>query len=161
MKRLILVRHGKSSWEHDVIDHERPLKERGFSDGNLVSTAYKEAHENPEVIWTSDAKRALTTAVIFKETLKMSDDKFFENHKFYTFDGRDLKHIIKGCEDHINSLMVFGHNHAMTDVANALGDKAIDNVPTTGLTIIDFDVERWTQIKHGKTIATIFPKDLK
>lgn len=26
MKKLILVRHAKSSWEYDVIDHERPLK---------------------------------------------------------------------------------------------------------------------------------------
>ena len=161
MKRLILVRHGKSSWEHDVIDHERPLKNRGFEDGRKVAEAYKDAHDNPDFMWTSDAKRAHTTAIIFKENLLFDDNKFIVKSKLYTFDDRDLFQIIKGCEDSVNSLMVFGHNHAMTYVANNLGDQYIDNVPTTGLVIIDFDVERWTQIKKGKTVNTLFPKDLK
>lgn len=37
MKNLILIRHAKSSWEHDVIDHERPLKDRGITDTNMIS----------------------------------------------------------------------------------------------------------------------------
>ena len=37
MKKLILVRHGKSSWEYSVSDRDRPLSERGINDALLVS----------------------------------------------------------------------------------------------------------------------------
>lgn len=36
MKKLIIVRHAKSSWEHNLPDHERPLNQRGFNDADLV-----------------------------------------------------------------------------------------------------------------------------
>ena len=161
MKRLILVRHGKSSWDNDLPDRERPLKKRGFGDGKLVAEAYKKQLGNPELVWTSDATRAHTTANIFKDILEIPDNTFHVKPRLYTFDERDLLHIIKGCEDSVDSLMVFGHNNAMTSLVNALGDKFVDNVPTTGLTIIDFDVPRWTKISEGKTILTLFPKHLK
>lgn len=161
MKRLILVRHGKSSWEHDVIDKERPLNQRGMDDGPLVARAFKAKFENPDKVWTSDAVRASTTANMFKDILDISNENFEMKPKLYTFEQSKLTHHIRGCEEHVDTLMVFGHNEAMTSVVNDLGDTYIDNVPTTGLTIIEFDVKRWTQIKDGKTIATIFPKDLK
>jgi phosphohistidine phosphatase len=161
MKRLILVRHGKSSWETNLPDRQRPLKSRGKKDGILVSKAYKETYENPQLVMTSDAVRANTTANIFKATLEIPEDKFIVDPKLYTFDERELKHIIKGCKDSINTLMVFGHNNAMTFLANELGSEYIGNIPTTGLVIIDFKVDRWTQIKEGSTITTIFPKYLK
>jgi len=161
MKRLILVRHGKSSWEHDLEDRERPLTKRGLSDGPMVAEAFKKEYALPEMIWTSDAVRANTTADIFKDVLNISDSNFEVKPKLYTFDEKKLKHHIRGCEESINTLMVFGHNDAMTSLVNNFGDKYVGNVPTTGLTIIDFDVERWTQVKKGTTVTTIFPKDLK
>jgi len=161
MKRLILIRHGKSSWETNLPDRQRPLKSRGKTDGILISKAYKESYKNPELVLTSDAVRANTTANIFKATLEIPDDKFIVDPKLYTFDERELKHIIKGCKESVDSLMVFGHNNALTFLANDIGSEYIDNIPTTGLVIIDFKVERWTQIKEGQTIKTIFPKHLK
>ena len=147
MKRLILVRHGKSSWETNLPDRQRPLKSRGKTDGILISKAYKESYKNPELVLTSDAVRANTTANIFKATLEIPDDKFIVDPKLYTFDEREL--------------MVFGHNNALTFLANDIGSEYIDNIPSTGLVIIDFKVERWTQIKEGQTIKTLFPKHLK
>ena len=41
MKELILIRHAKSSWKYNVIDHERPLTDRGLEDAMLVSNYLK------------------------------------------------------------------------------------------------------------------------
>ncbi len=62
MKRLIAVRHGKSSWQHDVRDHDRPLKKRGITDGHLIGAAFKNLAYQPDEIWSSTAARALQTA---------------------------------------------------------------------------------------------------
>ena len=41
MKELILIRHGKSSWDYPVSDKDRPLQERGINDAHLVSNTFK------------------------------------------------------------------------------------------------------------------------
>ena len=67
MKTLYMARHAKSSWEHDVIDHERPLKKRGNKDAKLVSKHVAPLVETPQLIVSSDATRALSTAMYFKK----------------------------------------------------------------------------------------------
>ncbi len=161
MKRLILVRHGKSSWEHNLDDEKRPLKKRGYRDGDLVGTAFKEFVESPLIIWSSPAIRALETAKIFKEKLNLGDEDFSIKPSLYTFSSRDLFSQIQQCDAEIEQLMVFGHNPAMTVLVNDLGDKSFDSVPTTGLTIIDFKTNSWKDLKDGKTILNLFPKNLR
>ncbi|MFO8148580.1 MAG: SixA phosphatase family protein [Bacteroidota bacterium] len=161
MKRLILVRHGKSSWEHNLEDEQRPLKKRGFKDGELVSTAFQEFAEYPLIIWSSPAVRALETAKIFKKILNIKDEHFFIKPSLYTFSSRDLFSQIQHCDPEIENLMVFGHNPAMTVLVNDLGDKAFVSIPTTGLTVIDFKTNSWKDLKDGKTILNLFPKNLR
>ena len=161
MKKLILVRHGKSSWEEDLPDDERPLKKRAYKDAALVLNAFSGFCEKPLKIWSSYATRALTTAEIFKERLEVADDDFTVKDKLYTFDTKALLKIIKTCDDEVETLMVFGHNPAITGVANKLGDQHFSNVPTTGLCMIELESEKWQEIQKGKTLMYLFPKNLR
>ena len=160
MKRLILVRHGKSSWEHDVTDDKRPLIKRGIKDGELIANAFEKHFNKPVIVWSSPAVRALETAKIFKEKLQIEDRDFFIRTGLYTFDMNDLLKQIESCDSQVQTLMVFGHNPAMTGLVNRLGDQYFENIPTTGLTVIDFETESWKELKKGKTILNLFPKDL-
>lgn len=161
MKRLILVRHAKSSWEFDVIDHARPLKQRGINDAHLVASAFKLLNITFDYVISSDATRALSTANIFREILSINDTIFKLDHNLYDFSGELLTKTIKYCSNAIESILVFGHNHALTAFVNAYGTKYIDNVPTSGLTILEFEIDNWSDLKKGTTIKTIFPRDLK
>lgn len=161
MKILYLVRHAKSSWKHDVDDHKRPLKERGERDGELVSNKVKTEIEPPQKLISSDATRALSTAHYFKEALDIDDENFETNHDLYDFSGQNVMRIIKSLDDTFDSVMIFGHNHAFTSVVNMLGNEYIDNVPTCGFVMLQFEESKWSQITTGKTIKTIFPRDLK
>lgn len=161
MKRLSLVRHGKSSWKHDLPDDKRPLKKRAYRDGEVVIKTYKEFYTPKAMFWSSPAVRALETAKMFKEQLEVPDEYFKIKESLYTFDQEDLLKIIKSCEDSIEKLVVFGHNPAMTGLVNQLGDKGLDNLPTTGLCVIDFEVDSWKDIKKGKTLLTLIPKELR
>ncbi len=161
MKRLILVRHGKSSWEQEVDDKKRPLKNRGVKDGTLVANAFSKFNDRELFVWSSPATRALETARIFKEILNIPDNNFHINSSLYTFNSKDLLQEIQNFTVNVDNLMVFGHNPATTNVVNQLGDKYFDNIPTTGLTVIDFEAHTWENIKTGKTILSLFPKNLR
>lgn len=161
MKKLILVRHAKSSWKHDVIDHQRPLKDRGINDSNLVSEFLNKKDLKVDLVLCSDAVRTTMTADIFISNLNIEKSNVQFNHGLYDFAGADLVRVIKSCNNAVNSLMVFGHNHAITAFVNTYGDKYVDNVPTSGVTVIEFDIDTWDNLKVGKTIFTIFPRDLK
>lgn len=161
MKTLTLIRHAKSSWKHDVIDHERPLNKRGASDAELISKYLKASFLKPDLVLSSDANRAKTTAGIFVENLGIDRHLVKLNHNLYDFSGYNFIEEIKNCKDTIIDLMIFGHNHAITSFVNTYGDTYIDNVPTSGVVILKFDIERWKDVKPGKTLKTLFPRDLK
>ena len=161
MKKLILVRHAKSSWEYDVIDHERPLNERGVSDANMVSKALKTNHLNIDLILCSNSARTTSTANIFVNNLNLNTIPIVFEYDLYDFAGSNLVQVIKDCKSDVTNLMVFGHNHAITAFVNTYGDKFIDNVPTCGVTIIEFNITNWHDLNKGKTINTLFPRDLR
>lgn len=161
MKKLILVRHGKSSWENNLPDEKRPLKKRGYTDAELIINAFKLYANKPIKLISSKAVRALETAKLFKKRLSVADENFEIIERLYTFDEDELLSVIKEQDDAEDKLMVFGHNPAMTVLVNLLGDKAIDNLPTTGLVVIDFDVNSWKEIKKGKTLLNLFPRTFK
>ena len=61
MKKLILIRHAKSSWSFDVSDRDRPLTEKGIRKTEKISIASKKIFFNAEVFYSSPANRALHT----------------------------------------------------------------------------------------------------
>ena len=161
MKTLYLVRHAKSSWEFDLTDHERPLNDRGLRDAPRVA-AHVAAHmEKPDLIISSDAMRAKTTAFFFAKAFSIDENDIVLNHKLYDFNGGQLVQEIRACDASVSCLMVFGHNNAMTSVVNTYGDRYTDNVPTSGFTAICFDTENWADISQGKTIFSCTPKELR
>ena len=161
MKILYLIRHAKSSWEFDISDHERPLKKRGIKDASLIGDRLKSLIQPVDLVMSSSATRALRTAEIITEALDISYDAIEVNANLYDFDGRQVMEIIKNCPDRYDSLMIFGHNHALTLLANNLGNERIENVPTAGVVGISFEEDSWKKITSGKNLLTLFPKTLK
>lgn len=161
MKKLILVRHGKSSWNENVRDHDRPLKKRAVKDANLVISAFQSHLKTPLVIWSSSAIRALETAKIFKEQLQVENENFFVKEELYTFSKDDLLKTLQTCDDSVDELMVFSHNPGITKAVNELGNRVFDNIPTTGLTLLEFQINSWKDLRNGKTMLYLFPKNLK
>jgi phosphohistidine phosphatase len=161
MKTLLLVRHGKSSWEYAVSDKDRPLLERGINDALLVASSLKSLNLKIDAVFSSPANRALHTCMIFLRQLNFDFDKFQVTNELYDFSGDDVLHTIRSFDNKLATVMIFGHNPAFTHIANSLGNTYIDNVPTTGLVQLQFEVENWTSIKKGATIKQVFPKNLK
>lgn len=161
MKKLILMRHGKSSWDYNVGDRDRPLLERGIRDADLVSIAFKELNSAIDAVFSSPANRALHTSTIFLRNLDYPLSQFQVVNNLYDFSGDDVLQFVKNLDDSLQTVLVFGHNHAFTHIANSLGNTYINNVPTSGLVELIFSENAWAEITKGTTGKMIFPKHLK
>jgi len=161
MKTLYIIRHGKSSWEFDLDDHRRPLNKRGLTDADLVGKELKNRVKSVDLVLSSDAERAKTTAKIIVDHLGLPEEMFKLESNLYDFSGHQVIEVIKNCNDEINTLMIFGHNHAFTSIANLYGDTVIDNLPTAGVVEIQFNIDHWKDINVGITVLTVFPKELR
>lgn len=161
MKSIVLVRHGKSSWEFNVPDAQRPLKQRGIKDAQLVANEFFKSHKIPSQIFSSPANRALSTCKIFVQTFNLSENSISVEDDLYDFGGESVINFIKNLPNSYDDIMIFGHNHAFTSIANIFGDKFIENVPTSGLIKLKFDIDNWKDLKQGTTELIIIPKELK
>lgn len=161
MKNLILIRHAKSSWETPIQDIDRPLLQRGIMDAHLVSSSILKYIPKTFLLWSSVAKRAADTALIFAQNISFPIENIVYKDDLYTFDENQLEKVIKSCDNLYESVILFGHNEAITNFVNKFGDCILPNVPTSGFVSIQFDDDQWSHIKNGRILKTIFPKDLK
>jgi phosphohistidine phosphatase len=161
MKNLILIRHAKSSWEAPLKDFDRPLVKNGIQDAHLVSSNITHFLPKAFLIWSSPAARASETAIIFAQNIFYPIESIVYKEELYTFDEFQLEKVIKSCDTIFESIILFGHNEAITNFVNKFGDVFVDNVPTSGFVSIQFETDSWKKINNGKTQKIIFPKDLK
>ncbi|HPW98571.1 MAG TPA: histidine phosphatase family protein [Flavobacterium sp.] len=159
MKQLILVRHAKSSWDLPVQDFDRPLSNRGIQDAHLISSKVINYLPETFIIWSSAAKRAMETAIIFTQNFSCPIESIIFKKELYTFDLTKLETIIKNCNDQFDNLILFGHNEAITHFVNKFGNVTVDNVSTSGFVSITFETNSWKAISNGKTNKIILPKD--
>lgn len=161
MKRLYLARHAKSSWnEKGVSDHERGLNARGKRDAPHIGEVLYNNNYFPDIIYSSSAKRALTTANIIAEKLEYPIESIVVKDRIYEAATRDLVNIINEIDDKFESAMLFGHNPTFTVLSNLLTDKYIDNMPTCSVAVINLSVNSWKEVESdcGKLIAFEYPK---
>lgn len=161
MKRIILVRHGKSSWDYQVSDKDRPLKERGINDAHLVSKKFNNEDITIDFAYSSPANRALHTAMIFLRNLDYDLKRFEVTEHLYDFSGDSVKNHIQNLSNEFETVLIFGHNYAFTNLANNWGNHYIENLPTSGLVQIEFTADQWKSLAKGKTVQTILPRQLK
>ena len=146
MKRIYLVRHGKSDWDDlNLNDIERPLKERGVANSLEMGEHLKELKWVPELIMSSPAVRAYETAKIIAEQLDVTGAQFKVDAKLYLPDFPTVLKIILYLSDGLNSIMIIGHEPSLSNLINHFIRTPIDAVVTGSLTVLDFKVKKWRE----------------
>ena len=146
MKKLILFRHAKSSWSHDVSDRDRPLTEKGIRKTEKISITSKNIFFNTEVFYSSPANRALHTASIIINQLNLSFRNLHVEEDLYTFESSKLIKFIRDIPNSFSNVICVGHNPAFTNVTNLLSDSNIEHLPTSSWAEITFSQNSWTDI---------------
>jgi len=149
-KKIFIVRHGKSDWSTpDMPDIDRPLKPRGVRDAYKMAKLMKQKKEQVDFIISSPATRAIHTAIIFSRVLQIPEKNILIEYALYMADSVSLKEYCHKISDEYNGVMIVGHNPGFTNFANKFTPSEINNVPTSGLVILDFDCNSWKDIDQG------------
>lgn len=166
MKKLMLVRHAKSDWGNEALkDIDRPLASRGYEDAYFMSKWFKETYPIPDQLISSAASRALNTALIFAREFNIRESSVKIEEKIYETNVDVWLKIISQFDNRFNSIMLFGHNPVMTNLANELNTELLfDNAPTCSVISLGLDIKEWKEIlskKEGKLLNYKFPKSFK
>jgi phosphohistidine phosphatase len=154
MKKVYLIRHAKSSWDHQNLrDIERPLNERGMRDAPFMAKMLKGKGIRPEVLISSPAIRALMTASFFKIEFGLDGEDLHVRDEIYESLPATLIHLITMLPEDYDTIFLFGHNPDLTSLANLFTKKYIDNIPTCGVIGIHSHVDRW--IDFSPVTATV------
>ncbi|MCC7478446.1 histidine phosphatase family protein [bacterium] len=150
MKTLLLLRHGKSDWQHADIesDYERPLAPRGVKAAKRMAEVIEEHDLIPELIISSPAKRALTTARLIET--QIGDVEVEENEDIYDADLNALLNVVHSLPDDVDRIMLVGHNPGFEDLTNTLSGREDTVLKTCNMAILNARrLSSWAEATEG------------
>jgi phosphohistidine phosphatase len=151
MKKLIILRHGKSDWnDPEMDDYDRFLTARGIENSNEMGKFILKKGGKPDLIISSSAKRAFQTAVLVAENLNYSTTEIVKEDRFYLASSDTILRLLMKSRDEISSILMVGHNPGLTDLINKLGVR-LDNLPTASAVCFEFEIENWSNLNPKKS----------
>ena len=151
MKTIYFIRHSKAE---DKVpgqsDFDRDLATKGNQDAQLMGKKQKMQGIQPDLILSSSALRALNTAKVFADALEYQHEKIRTDDKLYEANADQILECIYELDNNHSTILVFGHNPAISEVAIELSHEKADILPTTGIACFEFDVNNWEDIAADK-----------
>lgn len=164
MKTLVLIRHAKSDWDHpDLSDKERPLNARGLHDAPMMAKIIAGMGNRPDLIISSPAVRALTTAKFFAEAFHIHVNEILVKDTIYESGGSAIIYMLNEIDDKYNTVYLVGHNPIITGLAHHFTDSNISSMPTCSVVAIEFNLGQWKDLgdSKGKMKFYEYPKKHK
>lgn len=163
MKNLYIVRHAKSSWDFpELPDAERPLIEKGINNTKKIIKELNEKKITVGILVSSHTKRAYETSKLIATGINFPVEKIEVSNNVYQADRDEIFNIVFSQNDELDSLMIVGHNPALTQFANLFLEEKIDLLPTSGVISLSFETGKWIEVIKAKceTNFILFPKML-
>jgi phosphohistidine phosphatase len=150
MKTLLILRHAKTQSDAPAGDHARELTERGQRNATAMGAHIHNLIGTPDTIITSDATRAQQTAEIVALAVDFAAPLTVEP-RIYAADLENLLAVVRRIPDEVQIAIIIGHNPGFEELAAALAGNPEHEVrlPTSGLAVLEFDVERWDSVRAG------------
>lgn len=159
MRRLLLMRHGKSDWDTSFErDHDRPLSDRGVRSARLMGRLLSGRGMEPQLVISSTAVRARTTAWLASESGSWAapvelDERLYESGPGGVIDSaREAPDVAR--------LMLVGHQPTWGLLIERLVGEWVE-MKTASVAVIDFEMPGWSGLGGGSgTLVEVFhPRD--
>ena len=146
MKTLFLVRHAKSSRDDTTLpDKDRPLNDRGKRDAPRMAKRLAKREVKVDLILSSPARRAITTAQIFADKLDYQLKNIAVDDRLYPGAADDVLNILHKLANKWDRVMLVGHNPALADLAHYLSADIIQ-MPTCAVAEFTFEAKLWQRV---------------
>jgi phosphohistidine phosphatase len=171
MRTLMLLRHAKAVRPVGAIRYQdRPLAPRGLKDAPEIG-AYMGKHKLfPDRVLVSPSKRTRETWALLAPALGKRTRATFDG-RIYEASPHAIFNLVQETGTAAPALLIVGHNpslHHLTVALIASGDlgaraKLLENLPTSGLVVIEFPFDDWGKLhaEAGRLTHFVTPKSIK
>lgn len=162
MKNLFLLRHAKSSWDDLALgDFDRPLSKRGISNAMLLAKYLEKQQVTFDLVISSPSERTQSTLDLVLSYLNPSPAIILKE-SIYHASASTLTQLIKEQDEHINNLLVIGHNPGLHILIESLTHESIIKLPTCAFAKLT-NFNHWKDLDAGilDLESLITPKELK
>jgi len=159
MKELYILRHADAvKGGSEIADFDRQLSKVGIAEARFIGKKCKDSFLVPDVIYSSSARRALTTAIILAEEINFVQDKMVILPQLYDIYPDQMMEIILATSDEHSKVMLVGHNPVLSVFLNLFTLEGVYHLPTGTLVKITYsNIDNWKGIKDVKgTIESIW-----
>ena len=153
--RLVLMRHAKSAYPDGVIDHDRPLSERGLRDANasrlwLAGKGRQILGPKPKIL-VSTAMRTQQTWLCIQPAFDDADSE--SSAAIYEAAVSSLVDLCAPLIESGRSTLLIGHNPGVELLADFLSDPARstsswtrrEKYPTSAIAALSFIDDSWAR----------------
>ena len=146
MKKLLLLRHAKSSWSSDAVDDwHRPLNHRGERDAPRAGFWLKDRSRVPDLLITADALRARATAQAVAGTAGYTRELIVEPGLYHATPD-DIIGVLNGVDDELaRTVLLVGHNPGLEELVRQLSGED-HRLVTTALVELAVPIDRWRDL---------------
>jgi len=161
-KRLVLMRHAKSSWKTDApTDHARPLNKRGRRDAPKVGAELARRGWVPDVVLSSDSERTRETFARMREALGVDDARF--SRDLYHAGVDEVRPALATLDDGVETALVLGHNPGWEEVLEWLSGEDRE-MKTATCALLTVQAPSWAaavEVAGGWTLHdVVYPRAL-
>lgn len=161
MRRLVLMRHAKSSWKHDGLgDHARPLNKRGQRSAPAVAARLAELGWVPDLVCSSDAARTRETWSLMAPVLPAPVQEIF-TRALYLADLEELRRAAAAWPETAGTVLALGHNPGWEDALSLLSESP-QTMTTGNAGLLEIEAPTWSDALRGpmRLVDVIRPRDL-
>lgn len=153
-RRLILMRHAKSEWAHERIDHKRPLNERGIRSAKNLGVWLQVNDYIPDQAIVSDSMRTMQTFVGLNLKMKAEWTRELYHASADTI-FRTLQRALG------ETVMIVSHNPGAAEFADKILHTPEDSdeflrFPTGATLVAEFDILDWNHLQWGSATKADF-----
>jgi phosphohistidine phosphatase len=166
MRRLILMRHAKSSWaEPNQRDLDRPLNKRGRRAAGLIGGWLKARGHRPDRALVSSARRAQETWAGVVAGVGAAETSYLP--ELYHAGPEAMLAALRRAPD-ADAVLMLGHQPGIGPFAARLladppGDADFAKYPTAATAVIEFDLDDWAAADWGtgRLVDFVVPRSLE
>lgn len=170
MKTLILMRHGKSSWQDRTLDdHDRPLKKRGRTAAPAMARWLEAEGLCPDVVLCSSARRTRETFERMREVSPALPEPEL-SAALYEAAPAALLERVKALPGTCGVALLIGHQPGLGELLRLLSGRvrrpedrrAFEKFPTAAAAVLEADVAAWPDLAPGSAELAAFaaPREL-
>ena len=144
MKRLLLMRHAKSSWDYpELHDIERPLNKRGAKAATKIGREIALLKWCPQLVLSSNSVRTQQTWQLLSKELPKQPLVFFLPSLYHSGIGR-IQAAIEFIHPQTESILILGHNPGWTQAHEWLTGDYIE-FKTASIAFLECDLPTWQE----------------